>query len=87
MALHRVRARLVSMRIATINHILAFLIGHGITVGSDLLALKNSYETIFEQQRDEISPRMRGILIPSTQTKEAAISKANNQQFLSKTDV
>lgn len=62
-ALHRVRARLVSRRTATINQIRAFLIEQGITVRSGLRALKNSFETILEQRRDEISPRMRGILI------------------------
>ena len=62
-ALHRVRARLVSRRTATINQIRAFLIEQGITVRSGLRALKNSFEAILEQRRDEISPRMRGILI------------------------
>ena len=62
-ALHRVRARLVSRRTATINQIRAFLIEQGITVRSGLRALKNSFETILEQRQDEISPRMRGILI------------------------
>lgn len=62
-ALHRVRARLVSRRTATINQIRAFLIEQGITVRSGLRALKNSFETILDQRRDEVSPRMRGILI------------------------
>lgn len=62
-ALHRVRARLVSRRTASINQIRAFLIEQGITVRSGLRALKNSFETILEQRRGEISPRMRGILI------------------------
>ena len=62
-SLHRVRARLVSRRTATINQIRAFLIEQGITVRSGLRALKNSFEAILEQRRDEISPRMRGILI------------------------
>jgi transposase len=62
-ALHRVRARLVSRRTATINQIRAFLIEQGITVRSGLRALKNSFEAILEQRRGEISPRMRGILI------------------------
>ena len=61
-ALHRVRARLVSRRTATINQIRAFLIEQGITVRSRLRALNNSFETILDQRRDEISPRMRGIL-------------------------
>ena len=62
-ALHRVRSRLVSRRTATINQIRAFLIEQGITVRRGLRALKNSFEIILEQRRDEISPRMRTILI------------------------
>jgi len=62
-ALHRVRSRLVSRRTATINQIRAFLIEQGITVRAGLRALKNSFETILEQRREEISPRMRSILI------------------------
>ena len=61
-ALHRVRSRLVSRRTATINQIRAFLIEQGITVRKGLRALKNSFETILEQRKDEISPRMRKIL-------------------------
>lgn len=62
-ALHRVRSRLVSRRTATINQIRAFLIEPGITVRKGLRALKNSFETILEERMDEISPRMRTILI------------------------
>lgn len=62
-ALHRVRSRLVSRRTATINQIRAFLIEQGITVRKGLLALKNSFEAILEERKDEISPRMRTILI------------------------
>ncbi|MEP3026522.1 MAG: IS110 family transposase, partial [Pseudoruegeria sp.] len=62
-ALHRVRLRLVSRRTATINQIRAFLIEQGITVRKGLRALKNSFETILEERKDEISPRMRRILI------------------------
>jgi len=62
-ALHRVRARLVSRRTASINQIRAFLIEQGITVRSGRRALKNSFEAILEQRRGDISPRMRGILI------------------------
>jgi len=62
-ALHRVRSRLVSRRTATINQIRAFLIEQGITVRKGLRALKNSFETILEERKDEISPRMRSILI------------------------
>jgi len=62
-ALHRVRTRLVSRRTATINQIRAFLIEQGITVRKGLRALKNSFETILEERKDETSPRMRRILI------------------------
>ena len=62
-ALHRVRSRLVSRRTATINQIRAFLIEQGITVRKGLRALKNSFETILKERKDEISPRMRTILI------------------------
>jgi transposase len=62
-ALHRVRSRLVSRRTATINQIRAFLIEQGITVRKGLRALKNSFETILKEREDEISPRMRTILI------------------------
>lgn len=53
-ALHRVGARLVSRRTASINQIRAFLIEQGITVRSGLRALKNSFEAILEQRRGEI---------------------------------
>ena len=62
-ALHRVRSRLVSRRTATINQIRAFLIEQGITVRRGLRALKNSFDAILEQRQDEISPRMRDILL------------------------
>jgi transposase len=62
-ALHRVRSRLVSRRTATINQIRAFLIEQGITVRRGLRALKNSFLTILEERKDEISPRMRRVLI------------------------
>jgi len=62
-ALHRVSARLVSWRTKTINPIRAFLIEQGITVRSGLRALNNPFEAILNQRRDEISPRMRRVLI------------------------
>lgn len=62
-ALHRVRSRLVSRRTAVINQIRAFLIEQGITVRRGLRALKNSFDAILEQRHDEISPRMRDILL------------------------
>ena len=62
-ALHRVRSRLVSRRTATINQIRAFLIEQGMTVRKGMRALKNLFKTILEERKDEISPRMRSILI------------------------
>lgn len=62
-ALHRVRARLVSRRTATINQIRAFLIEQGIAVRSGAHALRNSLFPILEQRRDEISPRMHDIIV------------------------
>jgi transposase len=35
----------------------------GIAIRSGLRALRNSFETILERRRDEISPRMRSILV------------------------
>ena len=61
-ALHRVRSRLVSRRTATINQIRAFLLEQGITVRPGRHALQNSFETILDKRRAEISPRMRTIL-------------------------
>lgn len=61
-ALHRVRARLVSRRTATINQIRAFLVEQNITVRPGLRALNNSFDSIIEQRQDEMSPRMRMIL-------------------------
>ena len=62
-ALHRVRSRLVSRRTATINQIRAFLIEQGITVRTGAHALRNSLFAILQNRADEISPRMRTILI------------------------
>ena len=62
-ALHRVRARLVSRRTATINQIRAFLIEQGITVRNGASALRNSLLTILENRADEISPRMHDIIV------------------------
>lgn len=50
-------------RTATINQIRAFLIEQGITVRKGLRALKNSFEAILEERKDEISLRMWRILI------------------------
>ena len=62
-ALHRVRARLVSRRTATINQIRAFLVEQGITVRTGARSLRNSLFAILENRKDEISPRMDGIIV------------------------
>src|SRR4051794_16565350 len=62
-ALHRVRSRLVSRRTATINQIRAFLIEQGIAVRTGARALRNSLFAILENRQDEISPRMRGLIV------------------------
>ena len=62
-ALHRVRSRLVSRRTATINQIRAFLIEQGITVRTGAGALRNSLLAILENRQDEISSRMRGLIV------------------------
>ena len=62
-ALHRVRARLVSRRTATINQIRAFLIEQGIAVRKGACSLRNSLFAILQNRRDEISPRMSDIIV------------------------
>lgn len=62
-ALHRVRDRLVSRRTATINQIRAFLIEQGITVRQSTNALRISLFPILKERANEISPRMRNILL------------------------
>jgi transposase len=62
-ALHRVRARLVSRRTATINQIRAFLIEQGIAVRSGAHALRNALFTILENRAEEISPRMNDLIM------------------------
>jgi len=62
-ALHRVRSRLVSKRTATINQIQAFLLEQGITVRTGAHSLDNSLHAILQNREDEISPRMRDIII------------------------
>ncbi|MFP4496523.1 MAG: IS110 family transposase [Halochromatium sp.] len=62
-ALHRVRARLVSRRTATINQIRAFLIEQGITVRAGARALKASLFPILDERGDELSPRMHDLLV------------------------
>jgi transposase len=62
-ACHRVRARLVSRRTATINQIRAFLIEQGIAVRSGPRALRTSLFAILEHRKDEISPRMARLIL------------------------
>ena len=62
-ALHRVRSRLISRRTATINQIRAFLIEQGITIRKGLRAVRNSLLTLLDERRDEISSRMRHIIL------------------------
>ena len=61
-ACHRVRARLVSRRTATINQIRAFLIEQGIAVRCGSRALRASLFAILENRKDEISPRMARLI-------------------------
>jgi transposase len=62
-ACHRVRARLVSRRTATINQIRAFLIEQGIAVRSGARALRNSLFAILKNRAEEISPRMSDLIV------------------------
>src|SRR6202165_1504780 len=62
-ACHRVRSRLVSRRTATINQIRAFLIEQGIAVRTGATALRNSLLVILKNRKDEISPRMSGLIL------------------------
>ncbi len=62
-AYHRIRARLVSRRTATINQIRAFLIEQGIAVRSGPRALRASLFEILKNRADEISPRMADLIV------------------------
>jgi transposase len=62
-AYHRIRARLVSRRTATINQIRSFLIEQGIAVRSGARALRNSLFEILKNREEEISPRMADLII------------------------
>jgi transposase len=62
-ALHRVRARLVSRRTATINQIRAFLIEHGIAVRTGANSLRRSLFAILENRADELSTRMSDLIV------------------------
>src|SRR3977135_822304 len=61
-ACHRVRARLVSRRTATINQIRAFLIEQGIAVRSGPRALRTSLFAILEHREDEMCRRMARLI-------------------------
>ena len=62
-ACHRVRSRRVSRRTATINQIRAFLIEQGIVVREGTRALRKSLFEILKNRKDEISPRMTGLIV------------------------
>jgi transposase len=62
-ACHRVRSRLVSRRTAAINQIRAFLIEQGIAVRAGASALRKSLFEILKHRKDEISPRMTGLIV------------------------
>src|SRR5947209_4643609 len=62
-AYHRIRARLVSRRTATINQIRAFLIEQGIAVRAGASALRKSLFEILRNREDEISPRMAELIV------------------------
>lgn len=62
-ALHRVRSRLVSRRTATMNQIRAFLLERGITVRKSVAALRNSLNTILNNRCDELSLRIRKLIL------------------------
>jgi transposase len=62
-ACHRVRSRLVSRRTAAINQIRAFLIEQGIAIRAGTSALRKSLFEILKNRKDEISPRMTGLIV------------------------
>lgn len=57
-ALHRVRARLVSQRTATVNQIRAFLLERGIAVRQGLRFLRQVLPDILANRADALTPRM-----------------------------
>ncbi len=77
-ALHRVRSRLVSRRTVTINQIRAFLIEQGITVRKGLRALKNSFEAILEERKDEISSPKRSLTTGNPTCRVCPLERSNN---------
>ena len=61
-ALHRVRARLVGRRTATVNEIRAFLLDRGIAVAQGIQRLRKALPDILAKGADALSPRMIGII-------------------------
>lgn len=57
-ALHRVRARLVGQRTATVNQIRAFLLERGIAVRQGLRFLRQALPDILANHADALTPRM-----------------------------
>ncbi len=61
-ALHRVRARLVRERTASVNAIRAFLLERGIAVAQGIHRLRKALPDIFAKAPDALSPRMVRII-------------------------
>jgi transposase len=61
-ALHRVRARLVSERTATVNEIRAFLLDRGIAVAQGIQRLRKALPEIVAQHTDLLLPRIIRII-------------------------
>lgn len=89
-ALHRVRDRLVSRRTATINQIRCFLLELSITVRPRTTALRTSLLPILTERSEEISPRMRAIIMGLrddwTRLDERIDEVSNEIEEISKTD-
>jgi len=60
--LHRVRARLVSERTATVNEIRAFLLDRGIAVAQGIQRLRRALPDILGTNAGRLSPRMVRII-------------------------
>ena len=61
-ALHRVRARLVAERTATVNEIRAFLLERGIAVAQGIQRLRRALPDVLAKSTDALSPRMIRII-------------------------
>jgi transposase len=61
-ALHRVRARLVAERTATVNEIRAFLLERGITLAQGIQRLRRALPDVLAKGTDALSPRMIRII-------------------------